>query len=663
MLQLRLWLTVVVIVLAGGLVLLLGTSALHERVMLPFEQVSTQAVGALSGAIARHGGEAVDAAARASIDPAVRAAAMKGEMDPAADAALLARAGGQGAPGFALLVKPDGAIAARAGGEVKLEGPLTGFPLFVEAATGVARDGLQFIDGKPFHMAAAPIYDGASLVSVVMLGWPYDAAFADRLTQQLGAPVVIVTKEGRIGAGLAELTVDQLRAVGTSVGALDRGTLPKFLPILLPEMGRYQLGVVPMFGGDEAFKLVIGIDRNAAFMAIATVQGLVAIGTLLIAFLQMMLILTTLRAVNKPIEVIVDHLSQVSQGNSVGILPEAALSGQFLRLGKQVNMILQMMPSTGRPGAPLGALGASLGGSGTIPQLGSAHASGPHPASPAPSSPPPPPAADPELDGGPLAAARTAPPSSSAAFGDINLGPPGGGSGPSATSPAGPPPAALSGLFDDSAPDPLAAFRVPPKPSSPPQPAAQPIAQPIAQPPAGQPAPPPVAPPNAAANANYAPPSMATTPAPAPEAASASMNPEATVMFQVPQELLNQAAQMARGPAAAAPSAALPSPPPSHHDDARTVIAQVPQELLSAAAPREHVNNADEAHYREVYDKFVQTRVECGEDTSDLTYDRFVAKLLKNRQQIVEKHKAKSVRFQVYVKEGKAALRALPVRD
>ena len=36
---------------------------------------------------------------------------------------------------------------------------------------------------------------------------------------------------------------------------------------------------------------------------------------------------------------------------------------------------------------------------------------------------------------------------------------------------------------------------------------------------------------------------------------------------------------------------------------------------------------------------------------------------MKNRQQIIEKHKAKSVRFQVYVKEGKAALRALPVRE
>jgi len=40
-----------------------------------------------------------------------------------------------------------------------------------------------------------------------------------------------------------------------------------------------------------------------------------------------------------------------------------------------------------------------------------------------------------------------------------------------------------------------------------------------------------------------------------------------------------------------------------------------------------------------------------------------VTKLLKNRQQIVEKYNSRSVRFQVYVKQGKAALRAVPVRD
>src|SRR5687768_7214009 len=107
-LQLRLWLTVVVIVVAGVLVLLIGTSALYERVMGPFETVSMQSSNAVTAALVRHGADSVDAATRASIDPAVRAAVAKGEMSPDAEAALLNRASVQGAPAFALIVKPDG---------------------------------------------------------------------------------------------------------------------------------------------------------------------------------------------------------------------------------------------------------------------------------------------------------------------------------------------------------------------------------------------------------------------------------------------------------------------------------------------------------------------------------------------------------------------------
>jgi hypothetical protein len=632
MLQLRLWLTVVVIVVTGALVLLIGTSAMYERVMLPFEQIAGQSVAAANGVLTKHGADSVDAATRASIDDAVRAAAKKGEMTPEAEAVLLNRAGAQGAPAFALLVKPDGNVAARAGAEVKVDGPVTGLPEFAEAATGIARDGLQFFDGKPFHVAAAPIFDGANLASVLLLGWPYDASFADRVSQQVGAPVVVVIKDARLGSALADVTMEQLKARGAGVGNLDLGALPGFLPLLVPDHGRYMFGSVPVFGGESTFAVVVGTDRNEAFRALAFAQALVLGGTLVLALLQVLLIVTTLRAVNKPIEVIVNHLSQVSQGNSVGILPEAALTGQFLRLGKQVNMILQMTPSAGRPGAPLGSLGGAGLGSANSPLISS-------PPVPTPSLGGPPAGDDEAFPGvsttprGPAGQAGVSnPPSSSASIGDFNLG-----TGPTAQVKQSPatssdPPSGLSNLFEDG-PDPLAAFRVQPKPpSSPPAPA----------------------------NGNGAP---APTPAPPP---AASMQPEATVMFQVPAELLNQSAQASN--MVPPPSKPAPTPsyvPPKQADDARTVVAAVPQELLSAVsgAARDGVNAADEAHYKEVYDKFVQTRLECGEDTSDLTYDRFVAKLLKNRQQIVEKHKAKSVRFQVYVKEGKAALRALPVRE
>ncbi len=614
-LQLRLWLTVVVIVVAGALVLVIGTSALFERVMLPFDTVATQSLSAVNAAVIRHGAEAVDAAARASVDPAVRAAAVKGEMSPEAEAVLLNRAGSQGAPSFALLVKPDGNVAAKAG-DAKLEGALAGLPVFAEATTGIARDDRFFVEGAAYHLAAAPIYDGATLSGVVLLGWAYDAAFADRLSQQVSAPVILVTGGKRMGASLPELTAEDLSVRNTGIGEPALAPLPAQLPLLIPDRTRYTIISLPIFSGESQLALAVATDRNEAMKALAYVQALVIAGTLLIALLQLILVWSTMRAVSKPIEIIVDHLSQVSQGNTVGILPEAMLSGQFLRLGKQINMILQNMPSSAR-----------TGGGGSLGPLGS------------PSLPPS--VGDPDLvppSMPPMGTGR----GSQGQVGELNLG---GGltgnSGKAPVAPTGDPPSALSSLFDDgpAAADPLAAFRVPPKPAQPqpPQPPPQPV--------------------DAIQEAD----DVGAEQLP-PESPVSAMSPEATVMFQVPQELLKQSAQAS--PTIPPPSKVQPAPQaPRQADDARTVVAMVPQELLGALAGKDGLTSADEAHYKEVYTKFVETRVQCGEDTSDLTYDRFVAKLMKNRQQIIEKHKAKSVRFQVYVKEGKAALRALPVRE
>ena len=71
----------------------------------------------------------------------------------------------------------------------------------------------------------------------------------------------------------------------------------------------------------------------------------------------------------------------------------------------------------------------------------------------------------------------------------------------------------------------------------------------------------------------------------------------------------------------------------------------------------------EQAHFRQIFQEFMQTRQECGEDVSELTYERFETKLLKTKQTIMDKYNPSSVRFQVYVKQGKAALRAVPVRE
>jgi hypothetical protein len=71
---------------------------------------------------------------------------------------------------------------------------------------------------------------------------------------------------------------------------------------------------------------------------------------------------------------------------------------------------------------------------------------------------------------------------------------------------------------------------------------------------------------------------------------------------------------------------------------------------------------SDEDHWRVVYGEFLKTREQCGEPREGVPYDRFRLKLQKNRDQLVAKYACRTVRFQVYVKEGRAALKASPVR-
>ncbi|HEU5056527.1 MAG TPA: MXAN_5187 family protein [Kofleriaceae bacterium] len=99
-------------------------------------------------------------------------------------------------------------------------------------------------------------------------------------------------------------------------------------------------------------------------------------------------------------------------------------------------------------------------------------------------------------------------------------------------------------------------------------------------------------------------------------------------------------------------------------DDEDTRVADGPQQQ-TAPAQRDGavVGSADDAgQYRAIYDEFLALKVKCGESVENLTYDRFLTKLRSNRDALIAKHGCKAVKFQVYVKDGKAALKASPVR-
>lgn len=114
-------------------------------------------------------------------------------------------------------------------------------------------------------------------------------------------------------------------------------------------------------------------------------------------------------------------------------------------------------------------------------------------------------------------------------------------------------------------------------------------------------------------------------------------NPDATVVAAVPEALLRATAR--NPPASPAPSPSRPMP----------AMPGGPQ--------------GEDQHWQQVFQDFLRTRQQCGEASDGLTFDKFRVKLQKNKEQLVAKYSCKTVRFQVYVKDGKAALKATPVRQ
>ena len=69
------------------------------------------------------------------------------------------------------------------------------------------------------------------------------------------------------------------------------------------------------------------------------------------------------------------------------------------------------------------------------------------------------------------------------------------------------------------------------------------------------------------------------------------------------------------------------------------------------------------AEWQAVYEEFIKTKRECGEPTDGLTFEKFQQTLKKNRDALIQRHGCKRVKFSVYVKEGRASLKATPVKD
>jgi hypothetical protein len=96
---------------------------------------------------------------------------------------------------------------------------------------------------------------------------------------------------------------------------------------------------------------------------------------------------------------------------------------------------------------------------------------------------------------------------------------------------------------------------------------------------------------------------------------------------------------------------------------ATAAIVAPPAVPPAAPAARSAPKDEEAAHFQQVFEEYLALRARCGESTTSVSPDKFFAKLQSNRDQLIAKYSCRTARFSVYVKDGKAAIKATPVRS
>ena len=108
------------------------------------------------------------------------------------------------------------------------------------------------------------------------------------------------------------------------------------------------------------------------------------------------------------------------------------------------------------------------------------------------------------------------------------------------------------------------------------------------------------------------------------------------------------AKQAPAGKAAASEKPATPADPASAPEAQIHIAGTPPPDPLS------------ESRLRGVYRAYVEAKRRCNEDTTRLSFDAVAASLKRQVPELLERNNARDVEYRVFVKDGKAILRAVP---
>lgn len=578
-------------------------------------------------------------------------------------------------PDWIWILDAEGRVVLRSQSPQARGDSVVGIPLVSTLLNGAALDGVWVLGDGTFAVAGAGTQSKGRMLGGVVLGYKLNTQRVVSLTknfpsfkdgEQAGMALIWASKVLGQSFALEKNVVIPASPDPTPYGEGDLNLGP--LPLMAPERGQFIGESFAVEGWPGALRVAVNVEHAKFFQSLIFRQ-LIHIGATL--FLVLIIFFwgeSMRRAVMKPLGLIVDHLSEVQRGGGVGVLPETSLKEPYLRLGKLINMIIATGVAS-RSSSPSIASVQDVLSANPAPSVQgneSQKAAGAEPT-------------EFQFDGIPGLSSNTEQaPVQEVSAAEIGLQALGDDAPPA--QPLSPAQSqGIASLFDDVSSPGLGVQPATAAPAQPAQPAAAAPAQPAAAA-SAPPAPPPPAAPvqpvsedDAAAdflasfsNSSPADSGAVALPgsgpvAPPPPRPNWNPEPERTVMVQVPEELLEASAANNSVPP---PPAPLPyaAPAEAFNPDA-TVVAAIPEDLLQQVVGGGPQKDPDDEHFREVYQLFIATRKECGEPVADLTYERFLGKLKKNREQLVSKYNCRTVRFQVYVKAGKAALKAVPVRD
>ena len=536
-------------------------------------------------------------------------------------------------------VSLEGRVVAQLPDKDKYGENLKGLPIVEECLGGISRDGFYELQkGKaPFALAAVPIRDGRGNVAGCLLSRrAVDAGFLKEYTDRSGLQAAVFLRKQAVAATVEAGVLQPLGAQLDS-GEIVRFADPKASAPLLVNADKigFAARAVKLPSGTDGLHAAAILPLAGMVTPLAEAQQMlfIGVGALLIVGLLIGLLLSGKPAGDKQTGRLRDAVAMLADGSATTLAVDS-YSGAHKDLAGNIAKLVTSgtkAPAAVAPESVSDILGkpaepdpADAGAAGTLDfesLLGGGKTPAPPepPPEPAEPEPPPPPEepeeAAPELD----APTQLVPPPSFPAPEEepaaIEPPPakPDAGGGPRVDVPS-----ELAGIFDDQS----ATREV--EPEVPAQ------AKPDSPPPAA---------PDLDAGAEEE------------QITSSDYKPDATVIAQVPDELLKLSGSSEAEPAGAKPSA-MPKPPGP----------AMPPPPAPPSQPPQPKPDSEEAHFKEVFDKFVETKKQCGEPTTGLTFDRFAVKLRKNTTDLKARYKCRTVKFQVYVKNGKAALKATPVK-